>query len=228
MRFEAIDHRLRTPLSWVVTLFPLLVTFGFFVALRTDSTRDGAQRLLSENQPVELATAAVFLGGAVVAAAAGRRAAAHESDRLVRWFFWIMAVAMAFVAFEEVAWGQWLIGFDTPEPLEELNRQGELTLHNIGPLNGKSELPRVVFGLGGLVGIWMARFRRIRPIAPPAVLASWFVTVLAMATPDLLNDIRGVTSELSVVFDFLSELLELLIAMALTIWAFLACRNPAT
>lgn len=35
-----------------------------------------------------------------------------------------------FVAGEEIAWGQRILGFGTPEPLEEINEQEEVTVHN--------------------------------------------------------------------------------------------------
>lgn len=34
------------------------------------------------------------------------------------------------IAGEEISWGQRIIGFDTPETLEEINTQGELNVHN--------------------------------------------------------------------------------------------------
>ena len=41
------------------------------------------------------------------------------------------AAAALFVCFEEISWGQRIIGFGTPDWLTEYNYQGEATLHNI-------------------------------------------------------------------------------------------------
>src|SRR5574341_974986 len=38
---------------------------------------------------------------------------------------------MFFISGEEIAWGQRLLGLETPEKLEAGNLQGEITLHNI-------------------------------------------------------------------------------------------------
>ena len=46
--------------------------------------------------------------------------------------FGLATLGMIFVAGEEISWGQRLLGLETPDDLEEINKQGETNLHNIG------------------------------------------------------------------------------------------------
>jgi hypothetical protein len=42
-----------------------------------------------------------------------------------------VALVLFFVAFEEISWGQRILGFKTPSTLENINVQNETTIHNI-------------------------------------------------------------------------------------------------
>ena len=42
-----------------------------------------------------------------------------------------LAVLFLFGAGEEISWGQRILGFQTPEPLSEVNRQEEFNIHNL-------------------------------------------------------------------------------------------------
>jgi hypothetical protein len=43
-----------------------------------------------------------------------------------------LGLLVLFAAGEEISWGQRIIGFETPDAIEEHNWQGEFTLHNLG------------------------------------------------------------------------------------------------
>ena len=84
-------------------------------------------RLINEDQIGEYATAFAYLCTALIFATLAwhARATARRS-------FWLLITAAAvFVGGEEISWGQRLLGIGTPEALRGLNRQGELTLHNV-------------------------------------------------------------------------------------------------
>lgn len=50
-----------------------------------------------------------------------------------------LALILFFGAGEEISWGQRIIGFETPDALEEVNEQGEFTLHNVGIFDPTSD-----------------------------------------------------------------------------------------
>ncbi|TLM74576.1 hypothetical protein [Pseudarthrobacter sp. NamB4] len=61
----------------------------------------------------------------------------------------LVTLGVWFLTGEEISWGQRIFGWDTPEDLEEVNRQGETTVHNI---RGVQELVPVAMLLASLYG----------------------------------------------------------------------------
>jgi hypothetical protein len=61
-------------------------------------------------------------------------------------FLSLYALMFLFGAGEEISWGQRLLGFDTPEFLQEKNVQGEMTLHNLSW--GDTHIAHTIFGTG--------------------------------------------------------------------------------
>ncbi|HWB56161.1 MAG TPA: hypothetical protein VG479_04405 [Gaiellaceae bacterium] len=91
-----------------------------------------------------------------------------------------------FIAGEEIAWGQRLFGFGTPERLEEINRQEEVTVHNIGDVQSLGNAVFLLVGLYGSVGAWVIRLRVRRLsgdvldlLVPPLFLTAAFFVIFA-------------------------------------------------
>jgi len=91
-------------------------TFRFF--LREDGVLEWAQFVCF---------AVACLAGAGVAWY--RFAAGHRWQAAL---FALFTLAMLFVTGEEIAWGQRVLDLETPECLDMVNKQNEITLHNIG------------------------------------------------------------------------------------------------
>lgn len=107
---------------------PVVISL-FLPLLRLDNRIYRA--VLREDGPIEAATALLFF----VAFVAGARAARQlykDGYRLQSALYVAFAAVMFFCAGEEISWGQRIFGFATPEGFEEINKQDELTLHNIG------------------------------------------------------------------------------------------------
>ena len=144
------------------------------------------------------------------------------------WLFHLLfAAALLVVAMEEIAWGQKFLSFSTPAALEEINRQSELTLHNIGPLQGRSELFRLAFGFGGLLGILLSHRSRWARIAVPAVLWPWFATIAIASVLDLHADYAAVSAAYERGWRWTSEVVELLIGVAALLYVALKGRELA-
>lgn len=75
-------------------------------------------------------TVAAYFGGAA-AAVATAWAVRSAGYRGLSYFHLFLAVAFFLFAMEEISWGQRIFGWDTPAALEEVNQQGETTLHNL-------------------------------------------------------------------------------------------------
>ena len=115
---------------------------------------------------------------------------------------------------EEIAWGQQYFGFDTPTAWRSINVQGETTLHNIAHIHGRTEIFRLIFGLGGLVGVWLSFHPHFQKIGAPAILLPWFVVITLHAAVDVYNDIFPIEELFDYCIIMTSELVELLITIS--------------
>jgi hypothetical protein len=85
------------------------------------------------------------------------------------------------VAGEEIAWAQRILGFETPESLEEINEQKEVTVHNINSVQHLTNIVYLIAGLYGSIVAWIVRWRwRKQPselvdlLMPPLFLTAAF------------------------------------------------------
>lgn len=102
-------------------------------------------------------------------------------------FYLVFSIGLLFVAMEEVSWGQWIFGFETPYSIGVINKQGEFNLHNIDGFHQSFEMLRVIFGVGGLIGIIFFIWAFTREISAAAILAPWFVFIAVLAALDVHN-----------------------------------------
>jgi hypothetical protein len=183
--------------------------------------------MLEEDHPVEQLTFVFAFAGSVVGAWLAFRLRAR-GEKLWIWGFYVLFSAGLFgTAMEEIAWGQRILGFHTPDSIRAVNRQGETTLHNIGPLQGRSEWLRLVFGLGGLVGVAFSYRPALRKIGAPPLLMPWFLLISVHAAIDAYNDVFPIEPRFDWAMQRTSEMVELLIAMAGFLYAFLNLRSLA-
>ncbi|MGK7389283.1 MAG: hypothetical protein ACNS60_03005 [Candidatus Cyclobacteriaceae bacterium M2_1C_046] len=95
---------------------------------------------VTEDGYAEYLTAFFLLTLAVIAYKRGL----NISNKKIRLFYFFIAGLFFFGFGEEISWGQRIIGFGTPEPLEEINGQNEFNLHNLN-IN-EVNLNKVIFG----------------------------------------------------------------------------------
>ena len=134
--------------------------------------------LTKEDGPIEWLQVLFFLGTAVFAAVAGLRLL-RRAERVPGLLLLAFAAVCLFIAGEEIAWGQRLLGLETPEPLEDINDQDEVTVHNIGILLYVFNVGMLlVAAYGALAPLLVDRFRVPawwrRHLVPPMALATCF------------------------------------------------------
>jgi hypothetical protein len=168
-----------------------------------------------------------FAAAGVLAALAGRRLLG-QGRRFPGIAFFLFALGCLGIAGEEIAWGQRLFDYDTPESLEEINEQQEATVHNIGSVQEAVNLVFALVGFYGSVGAWLLRLRRprwaLRPdvdlLIPPLFLTSCFFVVFGYKAlryvffPESGHTVTKV-----------GEWPELCIAFAFAAYSFLALRR---
>ncbi|MDH3493710.1 MAG: hypothetical protein OEM82_09185 [Acidobacteriota bacterium] len=195
-------------------LLPLILFAAFAILLALPITRDAVRWTLSENRPVEMLTFFTLFFGGVFGLQFSWRLLKTREPMFYVLFYSLFSFGLLLTGLEEIAWGQQLWGFATPESLKGINMQGETTIHNINGIHGNTEVFRLLFGLGGLIGIYVSRFRAFAKIAAPVVLFTWFAVITGHSAIDVFDDNVSVPKYMEAATSTLAELVELLIATA--------------
>jgi hypothetical protein len=199
---------------WLVGLAPLVIVGGMALVLAVPATREAGIWLLLEDHPVEIATFGFLVAAGLASLYQAWSSWRRREGRLTPIFFLAFGAGLILTGMEEIAWGQYWLGFETPAALADLNVKGEATLHNISGLDGRTEILRVAFGIGGLIGIWLNHVGRLPAITPPTVLWTWFAVIAIIAAYDFVNDITALVGAFDTVVEWIDELVELLIGVA--------------
>jgi hypothetical protein len=203
------------PTSSLSVFLAPVVTLALYVAvLAVPRTRPLGLKLLLENGPVEWATFAFLCGAGVLGLRLLRSSWRHREGILLCGFLTLFGGGLLGTAMEEIAWGQWVFGFETPEVIKARNRQGELTLHNLDGLHPYVHYMNAAFGVGGLIGVALGRARAFRKVAAPRVLVLWFLTEASLAIGAIYVDAFTFNEQLARCVRRLSELNELLISVS--------------
>ena len=147
--------------------------------------------LESEDGLSEWWSVATYLAGA---SAAGLTAWALRATKhtILKYFYLALAVGLLLGGMEEISWGQRLFGWGTPATLEEINFQGETTLHNVN--FGNNVIFEALFwgSLLGLVGgLWRLTANgrglsdRMRLVLPSLMLAPALLLIMVWRAGDL-------------------------------------------
>ena len=203
----------------VVLPIALFAIFTFTLAL--PFTREATIWMLNENRPVEILTFLILMVSGFVGLKLAYEMFKQNESFLFVAFYAVFSLAMILTGMEEIAWGQQFWGFATPDGLKEMNMQGETTLHNIRGLHGNTEVIRLLFGVGGLIGVWLSRFSKFSKIAVPVILLSWFLIITAHASIDVFDDIFTLPKYMDAAISKLAELVELLISIAAFLYLYL-------
>ena len=209
--------RAATVLTWApVAAWALMAAFGIW-------WRTGYYYVVAEDRAFEWIQVSAF---AVAAGACFALAASLRRSNVVAAVVAALGGALFVVVVgEELAWGQRLFGVSVPA-IERVNRQGDVSLHNIGAGLTLSQMGTLGMALTGLlarpvVEWWSRRRDRDAPSAllPPRFLASWFALTAAYTTWRLL--VAPIPSHRVAKF---SEVAELTVALAAAIATVKAAR----
>ena len=134
--------------------------------------------LVIEDGPLEYFQFTAFLTSGIFAALI---AFINRKVKYISILYLILSLGLIFIAFEEISWGQRIYDLQTPEALVSINRQDEITLHNIGPIQKHLYLIYIAIGLWGAIGHNLLNFLRFIPqqyhrlLAPHAHLSLNFI-----------------------------------------------------
>lgn len=191
--------------------FALLITL---VALTLPPFLRAVPWVWGENQSLESIQFLVFFTATVQ----GLVLAWHMAVQGETWYVWgfylLFAGGLFFITMEEIAWGQQYLHFNSPEFVKAINEQNEFTLHNVGPLQARTDILNTLFGIGGLVGVWLSTRGRFYKIGVPVVLAVWYGLILLVGGLDVVSDLVFLGEQVSFTMNKQTETVELLIALA--------------
>jgi hypothetical protein len=196
----------------------------FTVLLGISLTREVAFWLVRENRPVELVTFVLLVVGGLQGLRLAYRARQEAESTFVFSFYVIFSISLLVVGMEEVAWGQLIFGYETPNVFEEINVQKEMTVHNIEGLHGHSEYLRLTFGVAGLVGVSVQKHRYFEKIGAPAILFPNFIVVTSLAAFDLYVDYWPIQQHFDEFINYIDEVVEMIIAITALIYIWLNGR----
>ena len=225
---EIAQASYRTPRGWIaaIILFPMVIDLFVLIFLRLDATRAAARWMLAENHPVELLTFLFLMMATGLALVLSWQAIRNREKFWVYGFYGLFAVCVFLIGMEEISWGQQFLKFETFGAFKEVNQQGEVNLHNIGALQGNSAYFRLVFGLGGLFGVWLFSRNIWLKIAPSPVLLTWFLVITFFAALGIYKNLSGDTRlYYAFLLRDLSEMNEMLIGLSSLLYTWLNMRR---
>ena len=217
-----MDRRYNVSLSakYVVVVSPIIIFLLQTISLILPKTRYWSLWMLKENHPIELLTFTMFFLGGILGLFLAQREKRGGGKTTTCIFYVVFSACLLFIAMEEIAWGQWFLGFETPDAWAAINEQGETTIHNLVGLQGRSEIFRLASGIAGLAGMWLSRYPAFRKIAVPKLLFSWFIVITAHAAVDVFNDFIPIQEGFDEYITTTQELIEMYISFAafLYVW----------
>jgi len=207
-----------------IMVMPIICLFLAFLFLSIRATRSPMLWMLKENCPIELCTFLALLGGGLYGLVFTYRLKQRAEALWVIGFYMLFSLSLIFVGMEEISWGQSFFRFKTPELVESINVQRELTLHNLQGLQGHSEVFRLIFGLGGLIGVMASCIPGTEKIGAPAILLPCFFVIITHAAVDFYDDILPIGLRFNLLMQRTSEVVELLIGVAGLLYVVLNAR----
>jgi len=226
---EIVDSIKTSDFNWntvyLIMLLPIIIMILETIFLAYPQTRSLTIWMHKENHPIEVLTFLVFLIAGVKGLKLSYKMKMGGEEYLVYGFYIFFSIALLFIAMEEIAWGQWFIGFETPEVWKSVNMQGETTLHNIVGLQGHSEIFRLIFGIGGLIGLLFSYNPRFQKIGASILLFPWFAIISLYAGIDVYNDYIPIQKAFDDYIHITAELIELLIALSTLLYIQLNSRK---
>ena len=167
------DHLNKIFWLWIPITFLLIQT-----AIEAFAPHELQGALHSENGPHESLQFLCALGGFLVALRCLLSISPKHKPYLFAWVT-CFVVSCAYIAGEEVSWGQHIFEWATPEFWSGVNDQGETNLHNTS--SWLDQKPRIILLIGvvtgGLVIPLLKKFKpsalpkKFEIIFPPAILA---------------------------------------------------------
>ena len=139
------------------------------------------KEIVKEDRLIEYAQFFVLLIGSIVSLKQSIRFFGQK--QWLRAIFYVLAfMVLFFVAGDEISWGQRILGIETGAALQEVNRQGEITVHNLYAVEWLVIYAYVVLSALGVLAYWLTRLfkplNKYTSLVPSWILCFYFALAL--------------------------------------------------
>jgi len=163
---------------------PFIILLGFVLLLWIPQTSDFTDLMTHRKYPVEWLMFAVHFCAGIYGLRLAFLAKKHGEAPFVYLFYFFFSLALLFIAGEINAWGQKFFEYKTPEWFARHNALNAVTLHNLEGFDNRNHRLRLIYALGGFVGMALSRTRRWNRIGAPAILGWWFGLIAVKSLVD--------------------------------------------
>jgi hypothetical protein len=191
-REAALQRRVVNTSLWV-SLAALAVWLAYVAFGHRLFSKEAVTLINSENGPIELGTALLFL----IASISSAVLAWKSRYRPRKVFLVILALGFFVCTGEELSWGQHLFGWEAPESMAKVNVQAETNLHNLSGYFADHVFIAGVFFCGGIVPfvaafspVWRRVFDRFGIVVPSLGLAVGFL-LFSLNQPYFVDPLVG-------------------------------------
>jgi hypothetical protein len=212
-----------------ITLMPIVSTLAFIAAIPFPAL---FLWLIDEDSLLEWLQFACILAASLLFALLSVRLF-RGGRRGVGLLYLLLTLGAFFIAGEEISWGQRILGIRTPEALEAINAQQEISVHNIFGFHQLFIYATVLGGMYGIVGpLVRLAFSADRPrsrlsyllIPPLCLIPAFFMPFGYRLSRLLIQPELYFPDKVFIITEF-SELTELCMYFALLVFAWLNLRR---
>lgn len=218
---ESRKYNLSFFTSASLLFFPFLIIILAFFALWFPPTREFTILMCRENYPVDSLSFGFSFFAFVFGVILVLKMKKFGMNNITLFILSIVSFSFFIIAMEEIAWGQQLLNFRTPEYFKTINIEDNIKLQNVGGFPNNIQYLRLALGLIGLFGILLAKAEPVKAVAVPKILFGIFFTISIVAFIDLFNLGYGLNSY----FNWISQIIELMIALAAFMYVWLLNRR---
>lgn len=228
-RQDSLSWGLSLHSAWTLAAVPVLIILGMVAAIRLPAV---FVWITNEDALMEWLQFLLVFASSLVFAAIGLRFL-QGRQRGIGSLCLLVALGTFFVAGEEIAWGQRVFGWSTPEALEAANVQQETTLHNISSAHPIFVYAVMLAGLYGVLApvLKAALWKKRQPTAlsfllvPPLCLVPAFFMPFGYRLSRLVFGVDALFPHLIFYITKFSEVTELCLYFGLLAFAWLNLRR---
>lgn len=163
----------------LICLFPIISFLLFLLLMKNNE--ELFMQIVAEDSILEYIQFFLYILSGIFTIKIVKRLIELKESKFKIIAFSVLAILFFFIAFEEISWGQRILNIETPESIASNNIQGELTIHNLAPLQLKMHFAYIAIGIYGISSrfllkkIFPKQYLKLRIFTPDYFLFPYFL-----------------------------------------------------